>query len=172
MSARGQGGFTLTEILISVAILGILLMFGIPSFTKWIADQRTRTAAEGMLNGMQSARAEAVRRNQCMQIKVSAYTAWTIATCADHETALMSRGAIDDPKIESTTLPADANTVSFTGLGRVLPKNPADDSAPITQLEFENKAYAGSRKMRVVVSTGGGVRMCDPQVTAGEPRAC
>jgi type IV fimbrial biogenesis protein FimT len=172
MSTRGQGGFTLIEIMISVAIVGILLMVGIPSFTKWIADQRARTAAEAMLNGMQSARNEAVRRNQCVQITVSAYTAWTIATCAEHETPIMSRGAIDDPKIESVSLPASSNTVSFSGLGRVLPKNPWDGSSPLTQIEFENKAYSGSRKMRVMIPTGGAVRMCDPQVATGEARAC
>jgi type IV fimbrial biogenesis protein FimT len=171
MKARGQGGFTLIEIMISMAILGILLMVGIPSFNQWIADQRTRTAAEAMLNGMQNARNEAIRRNQCMQIAISNHTAWTISTCADHEVAITSRARIEVHNIESVIVPASATTVSFTGLGRVIPKNPSDDSDAVTQLEFENKTLPG-RKMRVVVPTGGGVRMCDPGVAAGEPRAC
>jgi type IV fimbrial biogenesis protein FimT len=38
-------------------------MMGVPSFQSWIQNTQIRTAAESVMNGLQIARAEAVRRN-------------------------------------------------------------------------------------------------------------
>jgi type IV fimbrial biogenesis protein FimT len=171
MRASGQLGFTLVEILIGVAIVGLMLMVGIPSFTLWIQNQKARTAAEGLLNGMQIARTEAIRRNECMQITLSEQTAWTISRCASSDIPVQSRQASEGTlDVTSTVLPADAHTVSFSGLGRVSSPNPSDHSAPMTSIEFSTPT---SRRMRIVVPVGGGVRMCDPQVTStSDPRYC
>ncbi len=56
-------GLTLVEVLVAIAIFGILITLGIGSFSSWIQNQQTRTAAESILNGMQLARGEAVKRN-------------------------------------------------------------------------------------------------------------
>ena len=56
-------GFSLIEMMIAVVIVGLLLMAGVPAYTTWIQNLQIRTGAEAILNGMQLARAEAVRRN-------------------------------------------------------------------------------------------------------------
>ena len=56
-------GFTLIELMVAVAIFGLLLTLGSRSFTAWIQNQQIRTGAESVLNGMQLARGEAVKRN-------------------------------------------------------------------------------------------------------------
>jgi len=61
MLARRQQGVTLIELMVGIAILATLLAMGIPAFTGWIQDTQVRTAAESILNGLQTARAEAVR---------------------------------------------------------------------------------------------------------------
>ncbi len=61
--AQKQHGFSLVELLIGVVIIGILLSVGLPAFSLWVENTKTRTASETILNGLQLARTEAVRRN-------------------------------------------------------------------------------------------------------------
>jgi type IV fimbrial biogenesis protein FimT len=60
---KSRMGFSLIELLITVAIAGILLALGASSYRIWISNMRVRTAAEAIQNGLQLARGEAVRRN-------------------------------------------------------------------------------------------------------------
>ena len=73
MLKRGtvERGFTLVEVMISITVLGIILMLGLPAFGTWLQNQQLRAASEGMLNGLQTARAEAIRRNLLVQIVVA-----------------------------------------------------------------------------------------------------
>lgn len=57
-------GFTLIELMVTVAIVAILVMLGLPSFTGWVANTRVRTVAESLQNDFRLAQAEAVRRNR------------------------------------------------------------------------------------------------------------
>jgi len=64
--------------------------------------------------------------------------------------------------------------VTFNSLGGVVSPN-ADGTAPITAIDICNPAITGAntRPLRVVVSPGGSVRMCDPKVTdPADARAC
>ena len=49
--------------MIVMTILAILATISFPSFSSLIRDFRVRTAAEGVLNGIQLARTEAIRSN-------------------------------------------------------------------------------------------------------------
>ena len=64
-------GFSLIELLIGVAVLGILLALGASSFRVWISNMRIRTAAESIQNGLQLARGEAVRRNAQIRFQLT-----------------------------------------------------------------------------------------------------
>lgn len=56
-------GVTLIELLIGLAVLGIVLMIGLPYMGTWLQNTRIRNSAESLLNGLQLSRAEALRRN-------------------------------------------------------------------------------------------------------------
>jgi|GEM_PF-5133044 len=60
MSARPQSGVTLTEVLIALAILGILLAIAIPN----LRTPAVRLAADAVQAFVQQARFEAIRLNQ------------------------------------------------------------------------------------------------------------
>jgi type IV fimbrial biogenesis protein FimT len=173
MRARHQRGFTLIEIMVSIAVLALLFMVGIPSFTLFIQNSRTRAAADALLNGLQTTRGEAINRNACVQLKVVNQSGWVMSTCADPDTALQSRSASEGTANVASTM-TGGDTVSFNGLGRVLNPNPGDGSLPFSQVELTNSTLSDtdSRKLRIVVPPGGGIRMCDPKVASGDTRAC
>lgn len=56
-------GFTLIELMVTVALVAILLAIGIPSFKAVISANRLSAAANEMVASVQQARIEAIRRN-------------------------------------------------------------------------------------------------------------
>ena len=57
-------GFTLYELLITLAVIAITLTIGVPSFNKAIQDSRTKTAALALLEAIETTRSTAVFLNQ------------------------------------------------------------------------------------------------------------
>ncbi len=61
ISKRLSSGFTMTELIITMAIVAILLAIGIPSFKYVTVSNRISTEVNGLLGDMQFARSEAVK---------------------------------------------------------------------------------------------------------------
>lgn len=59
-----QRGFTLVELVITIAVMALILFVAIPSIGTWLDNTRIRNVADSLQNGLQLARGEAVRRNQ------------------------------------------------------------------------------------------------------------
>jgi type IV fimbrial biogenesis protein FimT len=66
--ARCPGGFTLIELMITIAIAAILLTIGIPTFRTVIQNARTAGLASDITSAINLARAEAVRRGAPAQV--------------------------------------------------------------------------------------------------------
>ncbi|MFN4104343.1 MAG: GspH/FimT family pseudopilin [Tepidimonas sp.] len=56
-------GFTLIEMMVTVAVLAIILAIGVPNLQGFIASSRLRSATQDLYGALQTARAEAIRRN-------------------------------------------------------------------------------------------------------------
>ena len=170
MRARASRGFTVIEMMLTIAVLGILLGLALPNFTRWVNNTKIRTAAEAISSGLQLARTEAVRRNVNVQFVLTGMTGWQVSTVATVET-IQTRSANEGSSATSVTVtPAGATTVTFDGLGRVVPN--ADASAAVAQVVVDALNITDARRLTILVGSGGTVRMCDSGIPAPDPRAC
>jgi type IV fimbrial biogenesis protein FimT len=74
-----QQGVSLIELMIGLVIAAILLAIGVPNFSLFMQNSRIRNAAEAIQNGLNLARAEAVRRNTNISFVLGSGSSWTIA---------------------------------------------------------------------------------------------
>ena len=194
-----QRGFNLIEVLVTLAVLGILIALGAPSLAEFLQNQQVRAATEVIVNGMQVARGEALRRNLAVQMVIepasSGWTSgWTICEAAvepcdsttlttDATLVIQSRSPEEGTgNARVTPVAADLVTpavaVTFSPLGSVVPNfNASPTLARADVFSLRNACISDggpTRCLRVVVSGGGSIRMCDPTpgIPAGDPRAC
>ena len=185
---RTQRGMNLIEVLVTLGVLAILLSLGAPGFAEWLQAQRVRAAAEALTNGLQVARGEAIRRNLPVSFglepPISNWTACeaTVIPCDSTTPAgqfIQNRSGAEsggNARIKST--PDASILVTFSPLGAVV-ANP-DGSDTIQRIDvFDPSAVCSAdggslRCLRIVVTPGGSIRMCDPTPTivAPDPRAC
>ena len=172
---RVRGGFSLVELMIAIAVLGAMLALGVPAFFNWLQNSQTRTAAEALRNGLQIARAEAVRlnRNVRFQLTDSAESGWRVNPLddPDRDPPVGARVHGDgSPNVAVATTPAGATDVTFNSFGQVI------NADAITQMDVSNPLIsntADQRALRVFITSGGTAKMCDPKVTdPGDPRTC
>lgn len=184
---RKSSGFSLVELMITVALLGILSTFAVSSYKSWIQNSKIRNAAESIQSGIQIARGEAVSRNVAVELTLGANSAWTVGCVtavadndgdgvADCPADIQSRTASEGSSADITVTPSVAGPYVFSSLGVMT--SPAPGVGGFVNIDVDiNTAVlsaAESRELRVVIALGGSVRTCDPALpTAGtDPRKC
>lgn len=171
-------GFTLIEVLIALTIVGITLTLGLPGIMEWMQNSQIRTATESLQNGLQTARTEAVRRNAHVEFVLdnpgnTGGTGWTVRTVNPAADIQSVPDGVGSRNVVFTPTPDAANTVTFNGFGRMTDN--ADGSALLTSVDVDNPSLssATSRDLRIVISGGGEIKMCDPNVSDTlDPRKC
>lgn len=189
-------GFNLIELMVGLALLAMVMFVAIPSITTWMRGSQVRAGTESILGALQSARAEAVRRNANVELVLTSLEAggtasdWRIRCVAANASATcpgLGQGA-DGPGVtyieqglntESSphavvsVTPAATTSIAFNGTGRITP-------LPGGNIQFDVAHDAGTcisaggnvRCMRVILAPGGQARMCDPSLPATNPRGC
>ena len=138
----------------------------------WLQNTQIRTAGEAILNGLQLARAEAVRRNVNVELRMDLSSGWT-ARLPDTGEVIQTRLAGEGSSTALVTItPLGAKTVTFNSLGTIAAN--ADGSNPVSEFKIDSisLAAADSRELCILIRTGGNIRMCDPQVASTDTRSC
>jgi len=168
----GLRGFTLVELMVTIAIVGLLLVLGVPTMRGVIENGRIRTAAESWQYGLTLARNEAVRRNARIQFVTSA-DGWVVSLM-DNTVLHSGSGQEGAANLAVTITPNNATRVTYNAFGRIVDPNP-DLSPPITEVDIESvnpPSLSSYRPLRLQLLAGGPSRLCDPALATTDPRAC
>ena len=187
-------GFTIIEMMMGIAIMGILLMLALPNFSLFLQNTQIKNAAESLTQGLNLARAEALRRNAPVRFQLVSNLTATCALAAASPAWVVS---LEDPVGKCEIAPSETTTpkivqkqsgtegtgnivlettggalVTFNGLGRATGVSTTSILIKNTSGTCEHDG-GPMRCMRGTLSAGGQPRVCDPKVsTAGDPRNC
>lgn len=167
-------GFSVLELMVVVIILAVVSATAVPGFTQFIANTQIRTTSESIRNGLQLARAEAVKRNTQIRFSLGADASWqfgcVIVVAATCPAVIQSKSAREGGSNNIIINITGANNITFTSLGIA---TPAPGQLSIVNIDHSGIPADTSRNLRVAVNAGGSVKMCDPNLTTTtDPRRC
>jgi type IV fimbrial biogenesis protein FimT len=190
-------GFTIIELVITLALFGVLLGLGIPAFTTFIQNAQIRNAAENAMTGINLARAEAVQRNSTVRFQLVTNLTSSCALSQSSGTWVVSQdsaaGLCDVAPSETVTprtirkqsaqegsakvavTATGSSSIVFNGLGRVVGTgiSQIDINHSTLTCEHVDLVNGSARCLRILVSTGGLAKLCDPKMAVTtDPRYC
>ena len=96
--SRGARGFTLIEMIVTVAVLAVLATLGVPTMRDTVLNQRVKTATFDLYTSLILARGEAIKRNANVDITPAGgvwANGWAVRVQAD-ATLLKTQGALNN----------------------------------------------------------------------------
>lgn len=115
---KRESGFTLIELMLAIAIFGILIAIALPNFSEMVINQRVRSASSDLFATLLYARSEAIKRNAPISVVRSGAVweaGWSVQTSGT--VTVLKR---QDPYTRITISGPASGTLTFGGNGRPL----------------------------------------------------
>jgi type IV fimbrial biogenesis protein FimT len=163
-------GFTLVELLMVLAVVGIMTAIALPAMRVHLANADVRGVAEEIRSGLELARTEAIRRNTSVQFQRNG-TGWTVVVPGANNGAdlIVAQRTTRQSQVSLTT---DIDNISFNGSGWTSPFGQAMNINLQAPTVSACRPQGGIYCLNIVVAAGGLVRSCDPAAQVGSPTAC
>jgi type IV fimbrial biogenesis protein FimT len=146
-------GFTVIELMVTIIVLAILLVVGIPSFRNATLSTRLTALSNDLVGAVQLARSEAIKRNQVVRLCVSADGS-TCATAGGWDQGWIVLS--DDGVLQQhEALPTGYAILEAGGL-RTLSFRPTGFGATQAQLKVCRSSPLGEQERLVRVGPTGG----------------
>lgn len=194
-SVHWQRGLSMIEMVVVVAIVGILAFVVTPEISTQLRNAQIRSAAEAMQSGLLKARTEAISRNQNVRFSLvtdlsdgcvlSPSAGSWVVSLDDPAGKCSTANPVVDPRILAVHTARDgaaaaavaatradaaaSSSVTFNPFGRVINGN------QMARIVVANASSPTEfRSYRVDISPVGSVRMCDLRVNpnSDDPRRC
>jgi len=135
---KRQTGFSITELMVVMAIVAILLGIGVPSYRYITNSYRMSAEVNGLLGDLQYARAEAIKEGQTVSTCVSTNG----TTCAGGANVNWASGWIvfPDPNANLTVVAGTVLRVQSAFTGRIPDTFNATNN--VTALTFNREGFA------------------------------
>lgn len=121
-NGRRKKGFTLVEMVVTVLIAAVIIAFAVPSFRNMVISNRLTTAANDVVDAINTARVEAIKRNGNVQLCSNSSSLNTTDTLGSN--CATNAGAVYGVSVDSSgATVVDQVRSSFTGIASPLKIN-------------------------------------------------
>jgi type IV fimbrial biogenesis protein FimT len=178
----------LTELIVTLTVIGLLLMAAGPAMSSWTANAQVRTVADALQDGLRLAQAEAARRNRLVQFVLTdsdplGNGPWTASTTGKNWVVLtVPVTALIDPLtgvaevsqlVQGNTLAGVAGLVAVQGPATLTFNSVGFVSGSTGTSTYQISRSQADHPINVTVSIGGQVRACDSsKLIANSPEGC
>lgn len=111
-----QKGFTVIEMMMVVAILGVLIAIAAPSFSSIIESQRAKSVASDLHTALTLARSEAIKRNRDMTLAAKSSNWINGWQMTDPDTGAVIE---DHPAVTGISISSSTTSIVYRSSGRI-----------------------------------------------------
>jgi type IV fimbrial biogenesis protein FimT len=148
-------GFTLIEMLVTLAIFAVLLMIAIPSMRPFLQSQSVKNASMDINSTVALARSEAIKRNATVDVTANSATDWSRGWVVSQTTPAAT--IRKQPALNNIVITSSSGSFSFDGNGRMTSTGSTFTIKPLNK--------AGSQPLCLTVTVGSTGRVESTKVT-------
>ena len=108
-----SAGFTLIELMVTIAVLAIIVSIAAPSISNQLANQRVKSTVSTIENALKEAKAESLTRRQSITVVYDSSTPKTIALQDDSNNVLSTYNIHDQSTVNQVITPTSVTAVTF-----------------------------------------------------------